>query len=286
VGYERDTETGLDFAQARYYANAQGRFTSPDLPFADQYEGNPQSWNLYAYVRNNPLNATDPSGRETCYYNGNTVLACEGAKNYRIDYEHNLIYIKDKKGRETSHTLDARFIVRGYQDPAQVLVQELGRYTPALAKFTTNGAIVAGTVITAGTLGLVGGGTVTLGLSGAGASGGVITGLYGTTTVATLESLAASGGPTVQVVTNLTRAPVAGRALSTAVGNGAEALANAAGTIRGAGQLFRAQIPRALLEELKRVGLAREITTRMGSVTGTEVRFAPQITRFIVNFFK
>jgi RHS repeat-associated protein len=31
VGYERDTETGLDFVQARYYANVQGRFTSPDM---------------------------------------------------------------------------------------------------------------------------------------------------------------------------------------------------------------------------------------------------------------
>jgi len=30
TGYERDNETDLDFAQARYYANTQGRFTSVD----------------------------------------------------------------------------------------------------------------------------------------------------------------------------------------------------------------------------------------------------------------
>jgi RHS repeat-associated protein len=30
TGAERDDETGLDFMQARYYANPQGRFTSPD----------------------------------------------------------------------------------------------------------------------------------------------------------------------------------------------------------------------------------------------------------------
>jgi hypothetical protein len=123
-------------------------------------------------------------------------------------------------------------------------------------------------------------------LSGTGASAGVIAGLYGTTTAATLESLASSGGTTVEVVTNLTQAPIAGQGLSAAVGNGAQALANQAGAIRGAGQLFRAQIPKALLEELKRTGLAREITTQMGGLTGTEIRFAPQITRFIVNFFK
>jgi RHS repeat-associated protein len=55
TGYERDTETGLDFAQARYYSNAQGRFTSPDPLMASAKATDPQSWNRYAYVVNNPL---------------------------------------------------------------------------------------------------------------------------------------------------------------------------------------------------------------------------------------
>ena len=62
TGYERDTETDLDFAQSRYLDFGHGRFTSPDEPFIDQFEENPQSWNLYIYVRNNPLNLTDPFG--------------------------------------------------------------------------------------------------------------------------------------------------------------------------------------------------------------------------------
>jgi len=33
TGYERDTETGLDFAQARMYASFHGRFLSPDPLF-------------------------------------------------------------------------------------------------------------------------------------------------------------------------------------------------------------------------------------------------------------
>ncbi len=41
----------------------------PDEPFVDQQSGNPQSWNLYSYVRNNPLNNTDPSGN-ACVGNG------------------------------------------------------------------------------------------------------------------------------------------------------------------------------------------------------------------------
>jgi hypothetical protein len=52
----------LDFFNARYFGAAIGRFTSvdPENAGADLY--NPQTWNGYGYVNNNPLNATDPSG--------------------------------------------------------------------------------------------------------------------------------------------------------------------------------------------------------------------------------
>jgi RHS repeat-associated protein len=53
TGKERDAETGLDYFGARYFSGAQGRFTSPDAPLADQHPEDPQSWNLYGYVRNN-----------------------------------------------------------------------------------------------------------------------------------------------------------------------------------------------------------------------------------------
>ena len=62
TGKERDAETGLDYFGARYMSAAQGRFTSPDAPFNDQNPSDPQSWNLYGYVRNNPLRAIDPDG--------------------------------------------------------------------------------------------------------------------------------------------------------------------------------------------------------------------------------
>jgi RHS repeat-associated protein len=62
TGKERDNETSLDYFLARYYSSTQGRFTSPDVPFADQSEEDPQSWNLYVYVGNNPLTYIDPFG--------------------------------------------------------------------------------------------------------------------------------------------------------------------------------------------------------------------------------
>jgi RHS repeat-associated protein len=65
TGKERDAESGLDFFGARYMSSAQGRFTSPDAPFADQHLENPQSWNLYAYTLNNPLRFIDDTGHAT-----------------------------------------------------------------------------------------------------------------------------------------------------------------------------------------------------------------------------
>ena len=56
--------TGLDFFNARYLSGAQGRFTSADPGNAGAILGDPQSWNGYAYVNNNPLTYTDPSGMD------------------------------------------------------------------------------------------------------------------------------------------------------------------------------------------------------------------------------
>jgi len=62
TGYERDVETGLDYAQARYYSSGLGRFTSPDPLKSSARNAEPQSWNRFAYVMNNPLTSNDPTG--------------------------------------------------------------------------------------------------------------------------------------------------------------------------------------------------------------------------------
>jgi RHS repeat-associated protein len=60
TGKERDTESGNDYFNARYFGSSMGRFLSPD-PMGGHYE-NPQTLNKYAYVVNNPLRYTDPTG--------------------------------------------------------------------------------------------------------------------------------------------------------------------------------------------------------------------------------
>ncbi len=60
--FERDTETSLDFAEARYFSSNQGRFISLDPASSSMRPIDPQSFNRYSYVGNNPVNRIDPSG--------------------------------------------------------------------------------------------------------------------------------------------------------------------------------------------------------------------------------
>jgi RHS repeat-associated protein len=60
---DHDSETDTQHAQFRQYSSTQGRWLSPD-PSSESYDfADPQSLNRYAYVQNNPLAATDPSGQ-------------------------------------------------------------------------------------------------------------------------------------------------------------------------------------------------------------------------------
>jgi RHS repeat-associated protein len=80
TGQIRDTESRLDYFNARYYSSAYGRFTSPDefsggpeelFDFASKATSNPtfyadltnpQSLNKYQYTYNNPVCMVDPDG--------------------------------------------------------------------------------------------------------------------------------------------------------------------------------------------------------------------------------
>jgi RHS repeat-associated protein len=61
TGLDQDADY-TENARFRNYSPAQGRWLSPD-PYDGSYDlTNPQSFNRYAYVRNNPLSFVDPSG--------------------------------------------------------------------------------------------------------------------------------------------------------------------------------------------------------------------------------
>lgn len=84
TGYQKDSETDLDFAEARMYENRYGRFTAVDPLIASGKSANPQTFNRYAYVGNSPLGRTDRTG---------------------LDWIDKITYRTDKDGKVTTiHT--------------------------------------------------------------------------------------------------------------------------------------------------------------------------------------
>ena len=64
--YHRDSFTGLDYAEQRFYASTYGRFNTAD-PFKRSAKlKDSQSWNRYAYTRGDPVNRIDRRGLDDC----------------------------------------------------------------------------------------------------------------------------------------------------------------------------------------------------------------------------
>jgi hypothetical protein len=73
------------YFNARYYSQTLGRFVSADsiVPGA----GEPQAFNRYAFVLNNPLKYTDPTGHEPC--ETGSGLYCTGGRRYSSEESQN-----------------------------------------------------------------------------------------------------------------------------------------------------------------------------------------------------
>lgn len=245
TGQKRDGESGLDYFGARYYRADVGRFTTVDpvITFKENLVDR-QRWNRYTYVANNPLKYTDPDGKNPLLITGGIGAAVYGGW---------AIYQNVSHGKSWYNNVGFE-AAKGF-----VVGATLGAAGPALASTEMQ-----------------------LGTAATGA-GEAIAGPYGQVTRDALERAASSTGSTVAVVTRLTSAPQAGRALSAAGGQGAEALANAS---RAGGTLFTAQIPSALVKALQSAGLVEMKTTLMNGAVSTEYRFLPNATQFIVKYFE
>jgi RHS repeat-associated protein len=76
--YTRDSATGLDYADQRYYGFYSGRFLTADPYRASAQSSDPGSWNRYAYVGNDPVNFRDPSGLDRSYVGSFSCTVGEG----------------------------------------------------------------------------------------------------------------------------------------------------------------------------------------------------------------
>lgn len=137
TGKERDTESGNDYFNARYYASSMGRFMSPDpLPWLgwqhppegsseeeeeeshkkfEEFIANPQNFNMYAYVNNNPLNHTDPTGMAGCKAGDKTFTTCTITITYDPKTSHGTLTVTgmNKGDKEATTLLTASVVVGG-----------------------------------------------------------------------------------------------------------------------------------------------------------------------------
>lgn len=185
TGKERDTETGLDFFGARYFSGAQGRFTSSD-PLAG-WADDPQSWNKYAYSRNNPLLYTDPTGMR--------YTICDANRHCSDDYS-DADFDKNLSGTSKNGTIfdNVGNKIGTYERTSFDDLSPMGNMffnQMSARRATSNGAIAA-----FGVASLAGGGIVAGGMAIAGGTG--LTTL--TIPAGTLAPLASN--PTLQKIVN------------------------------------------------------------------------------------
>jgi RHS repeat-associated protein len=114
TGKERDSESGLDNFGARYNASTTGRFMTPDPKMPSvRHLLNPEKWNKYAYVLNNPLALVDPDGKEEMTFVYRTFIAPQS-----INFMGNT-YAGDNRGFSTASNASSRstITVRIETDP-------------------------------------------------------------------------------------------------------------------------------------------------------------------------
>jgi RHS repeat-associated protein len=94
TGHKHNDSIDLIYMNARYYVPSIGRFASADTIVPNPT--NPQDFNRYSYVRNNPTNFIDPSGHKYVYEDGDTYCwPCEVPPNFGSGIELEVEWIEN-----------------------------------------------------------------------------------------------------------------------------------------------------------------------------------------------
>ena len=170
TGQLRDEETRLDYFNARYLSAPEGRFLSAD-PLSG-WPGDTQSWNGYAYARNNPLLYTDPTGERyrICVDGGECFdvsddeywlyIAEFGTYGYGLPEHPTTPYLScAASGSEEGRQHYCLTVVYRSPDPAELLIDVMGQRADTLNSVMNVAALG---VLGAPALGAAAAGTVAL----------------------------------------------------------------------------------------------------------------------------
>jgi len=109
----RDLSTTTDITTARFYSPNFGRWFSPDPDNVGAHPSDPQTWNMYAYVRNNPTTLTDPSGQYTCA-SSVTQQECDNFQSGLNQAQQAANALKDKYGADSDQYQSAERAIDAY----------------------------------------------------------------------------------------------------------------------------------------------------------------------------
>lgn len=255
-------------------------------------EGNPQSWNLYTYVGNSPLNSTDPLGlwKEVDCSSGNGKC-WEAQKGDSIGSLAKLLNVNSNKlnkffgnpGVEVGQVYDAsgfNYSVPTSRDEGPAVVEVFLVQPPNVSEQARLGV--------AKLLGMLSPTPESchcrVGVFFPGGMGPLAELEFaGGVTSSAIQAAAADSGPTIQVFTNQTRALSASRGFYVAAGENGEALANA---VRTGGRISSGRVPKALIETLRTGRLLEEAKVTMNGVQGVQYYIRPEAAQYVMRFLK
>jgi RHS repeat-associated protein len=132
TGHLHNDEVGLIYMNARFYVPSIGRFASADTIVPNPT--NPQAFNRYSYVKNNPLNRVDPTGHVDCGMLGDEGDSAGCEKSKQPPKEVKLRYI---------HKIKSPIWVRPFLDNIE-WVQYYGATMRALGYYSSTGDVHPG----------------------------------------------------------------------------------------------------------------------------------------------
>ena len=122
-GEQYDADTGLYYLRSRYYDPQAGRFLSAD-PFGG-YDSNPLTLHRYSYAGNDPINQSDPGGKD--YTITDTLMSQQIAGLASVAFQAVGDYVTGQK-------YDAKRYAQAYG--SGIIFSGIGLMSPALGGFT------------------------------------------------------------------------------------------------------------------------------------------------------